>query len=122
MATLTDRPDIIMDVFSNKAHCWKTSCQCWCTCKSESNVVSTTTYYDFVSAALCSTDDLPRKSEAHCYTKRHAKKCYRYNVQIIVVTAKIQISLRVLSVESQASFLYYVQSGSSHSAPLSFVC
>ena len=30
-------------------------------------------YYDFVSAALCSTDDLPRKSEAHCYTKRHAK-------------------------------------------------
>ena len=30
-------------------------------------------YYDFVTAALCSTDDLPRKSEAHCYTKRHAK-------------------------------------------------
>ena len=30
-------------------------------------------YYDFVSAALCSMDDLPLKSEAHCYTKRHAK-------------------------------------------------
>ena len=30
-------------------------------------------YYDFVSAALCSTEDLPRKSEAHCCTKRHAK-------------------------------------------------
>ena len=30
-------------------------------------------YYDFVSAALCSTDDLPRKSEVHCYTKRLAK-------------------------------------------------
>ena len=30
-------------------------------------------YYDFVSAALCSTDDLPRKSEARYYTKRHAK-------------------------------------------------
>ena len=30
-------------------------------------------YYDFVSAALCSTDDLARKFEAHCYTKRHAK-------------------------------------------------
>ena len=41
-------------------------------------------------------------------------------MQIIVVTAKIQISLRVLSVESQASFLYYVRSGCKHSAPLSF--
>ena len=30
-------------------------------------------YCDFVSAAPCSTDNLPRKSEAHCYTKRHAK-------------------------------------------------
>ena len=30
-------------------------------------------YYDFVSAALCSTGALLRKSEAHCYTKRHAK-------------------------------------------------
>ena len=30
-------------------------------------------YYHFVSAALCSTDDLPLKSEAHCDTKRHAK-------------------------------------------------
>ena len=29
--------------------------------------------YDFVSAALCLTDDLPRKSEAHCYTKRRVK-------------------------------------------------
>ena len=28
MATLTDRPDITMDVFSNKAHCWKTVLQC----------------------------------------------------------------------------------------------
>ena len=26
-----------------------------------------------VSAALWPTDDLPQKSEAHCYTKRHAK-------------------------------------------------
>ena len=30
-------------------------------------------YYDFVSATLCSTDDLPQKFEAHCYTERHAK-------------------------------------------------
>ena len=69
MVTLIDRPDSTEDVFSNKAYCWKTSCQCSCTCKSESNVVSTTT----VSAALCSRDDLPRKSEARCYTERHAK-------------------------------------------------
>ena len=78
-------------------------------------------FYDFVSAALCSTDDLPRKSEAHCYTMRHAKKCYRYNVQKIVVTANIKISLRVLSEETQASFLYYVRGGCRHSAPLIFV-
>ena len=26
-------------------------------------------YYDFILAALCSTDNLPRKSKAHCYTK-----------------------------------------------------
>ena len=30
-------------------------------------------YYDVVSAALWPTDDLPRKSEAHYCTKRHAK-------------------------------------------------
>ena len=42
-------------------------------------------------------------------------------MQIIVVTAKMQISLRVLSVELQASFLYYVRGGCRHSAPLSSV-
>ena len=30
-------------------------------------------HYDVVSAALWPTDDLPRKSEAHCCTKRNAK-------------------------------------------------
>ena len=67
MVTLTDRPDITMDVFSNKAHSVDalvnlkpTSCQ-------------QLLCYDFVSAALCPTDDLPRKPEAHCYTKRHAR-------------------------------------------------
>ena len=98
MVTLTDRPDIIMDVFSNKAHCWITSCQFWCTSKSETTSCQQLLYYDFVSAALCSTDDLPRKSEAHCYTKRHAKIMLRYNMPIIVVTTNIQINLRVLSV------------------------
>ena len=33
----------------------------------------------------------------------------------------MQISLRVLSVELQASFLYYVRGGCRHSAPLSSV-
>ena len=42
-------------------------------------------------------------------------------MQIIVVTAKMQISLRVLSVELQASFQYYVRGGYRHSAPLSSV-
>ena len=75
MVTFTDRPDITMpwtylatkltvrelrvsiDAFRNL----KTmSCQ-------------QLLYYHFVSAALCSMDDLPLKSEAHCYTKRHAK-------------------------------------------------
>ena len=69
MVTLTDRPDITMDVFSNKAHCVSvdalrnlktTSCQ-------------QLLYYHFFSSALCSMDDLPQKSEAHCYTKKHAK-------------------------------------------------
>ena len=73
MATLTDRPDITMDVFSNKAHCWKRSCQCWCTVNLKATSCQQLLYYDFASEALCSTDDLPRKSEAHCYTKRHAK-------------------------------------------------
>ena len=70
MGTLTARPDITMDVFSTVGkrrvsvdtlvNLKTTSCQ-------------QLLYYDFVLAALCSTDDLPRKSEAHCYIKRHAK-------------------------------------------------
>ena len=40
-------------------------------------------------------------------------------MQIIVVTAKMQISLLVLSVELQASFLYYVRGGRRHNAPSS---
>ena len=37
-------------------------------------------------------------------------------MQIIVVTAKTLISMRILSVESQASFLHYVRGGCRHSA------
>ena len=75
MVTLTDHPDISMDVFSNKLTVGKrrvhvsvdalvnlktTSCQ-------------QLLYYDFTLAALCSTDNLPRKSEAQGYTKKHVK-------------------------------------------------
>ena len=73
MATLTDRPDITMDVFRIKAHSWKTSCRVGALVNHKTTSCQQLLYYDFVSAALCSTDDLPRKSEAHCYTERHAK-------------------------------------------------
>ena len=49
---LTERPDMTLDVYRGR---------------------KTTIQYDFILAALCSTDDLPRKSEAHCYTKKHVK-------------------------------------------------
>ena len=58
MVTLNDRPDITINVFSHNSHCWKTSCQCLCTCKSETTSCQQLLFYDFVSAALCSTDDL----------------------------------------------------------------
>ena len=73
MATLTDRPDITMDVFSNKTHCWKRRVSVGALVNLKTMSCQQLLYYYFVSAALCSTDDLPRKSEAHCYTKRHVK-------------------------------------------------
>ena len=69
MVTLSDRPDITMDVFSNKAHCVSIDALV----NLKTTMCQQLLYYDFVSAALCSMDDLARKSEAHCYTKRHAK-------------------------------------------------
>ena len=123
MVTSSDRLDITMGAFKLAITVGK------CRVSVDALVILKTIscqqllYYDFVSVALCSTDDLPRKSEAHCYTKRNAKiMLYIHNVQIIVETAKLQISLRVLSVESQDSFLYYVRDGCRHSATLSFVC
>ena len=55
MVTVTDRPDITMDVFSNKAQQLKTDN------KARVNNYCTTTV-TIISAALCATDDLPRKS------------------------------------------------------------
>ena len=73
VVTLTDRPDITTDVFSNKAHCWKRHVGVDALVNLKTTSCQQLLYYDFVSAALCSTDDLPRKPEAHFYTKRHAK-------------------------------------------------
>ena len=78
MVTLTDHTHITMDVkqqnSNNQGRCWKTSCQC---VDALVNLKKTSCqqllYYDVVSAALWLTDDLPRKSEEHCYTKWHAK-------------------------------------------------
>ena len=73
MALLTDRPDIIMDVFRIQTHCWKLRVSVGALVNHKTTSCQQLLYYDFVSVALCSTDDLPRKSEAHCYTERHAK-------------------------------------------------
>ena len=68
----TDRPDFTMDVFSNKA-VGKRRVSVGALVNLKTTSCQQLLYYDFVSAALCSTDDLPRKSKAHCNTKRHAK-------------------------------------------------
>ena len=73
MATLTDRPNITMDVFSNKLTVGKRRVSVGALVNLKTTSCQQLLYYRFVSAALCSTDDLPRKSEAHCYTKGHAK-------------------------------------------------
>ena len=57
MVTLTDRPDITMDVFSNKAHC--VSVDALVNLKTTSG--QQLLYYDFVSAALCSKGLLAAK-------------------------------------------------------------
>ena len=69
MVTLTDRPDITMDEL--------TVGKCRVSVDALVNLKTTSCqqllYYDIVLAALRSTCDLLGKSEAHCYTKRHAK-------------------------------------------------
>ena len=73
MVRLTDRPDMTMDGKTTKQQQQSSVLE---------NVVSVSEhlyfcqqllYYDIVLAGPCTTDDLPRTSEAHCYTKRHAK-------------------------------------------------
>ena len=57
MVTLTDRLDITMDVFSNKAHC--VSVDALVNLKTTSG--QQLLYYDFVSEALCSKGLLAAK-------------------------------------------------------------
>ena len=73
MGTLTAHPDITMDVFSNKLTVGKRRVSIDALVNLKTTSCQQLLYYDFILAALCSTDDLPRKSEAHCYIKRHAK-------------------------------------------------
>ena len=77
VVTLTDHPHITMDVSSKttttKLSVGKRRVSVDVPVNLKTTSCQQLLYYDVVSAALWQTDDLPRKSEAHCYTKRHAK-------------------------------------------------
>ena len=70
MVTLTDRPDITMPwtYLATKLTVGKRRVSVDALVNLKTTSCQQLLYYDFVSAAMCSTDDLPRKSEAHCYT------------------------------------------------------
>ena len=75
VVTLTDRPHITMDV---KQQTTTTKLSVGKRHISADALLKTTSCqqllcYNVVSVAMWPTDDLPRKFEAHCYTKRHAK-------------------------------------------------
>ena len=75
MVTLIDRPDITMPwtYLATKLIVGKCRVSIDALRNLKTTLCQEQLYYHFVSAALCSMDDLPRKSETHCYTKRHAK-------------------------------------------------
>ena len=73
MVTLTDHPDISMDVFNNKVIAGKRRVRVSVDALLKTTSCQRLLYYDFILAALCSTDNLPRKSEAQGYTKKHVK-------------------------------------------------
>ena len=75
MVMLTDRPDITMPwtYLATKLTVGKHRVCIDALRNLKTMLCQQLPYYHFVSAALCSMDDLPLKSEAHCYTKRHAK-------------------------------------------------
>ena len=74
---LTDRPQISMDVKQQTATTKLSFRKCQFSVDALVNLKTTSCqkllYYDVVSAPLWPTDDLPRKSEAHCYTNRQAE-------------------------------------------------
>ena len=61
MVTLTDRPDSTMDVFSKKLTVAKLCVSVDALVNLKTTSCQQLLYYDFVSVALCSTDDSPRK-------------------------------------------------------------
>ena len=75
MFTLIDRPDITMPwtYLATKLTVGKRCVSVDALRNLKTTSCQQLLYYHFLSSALCSTDDLPLKSEAHCYTKRHAK-------------------------------------------------
>ena len=77
VVTLTDRPHITMDVkqktVTTKLSVGKRPVSVDALVNLKTTSCQQLLYYDVVSAALWPTDDLPRKSVAHCYCKRHAK-------------------------------------------------
>ena len=77
MVTLTDRPHITIGVKQQKRTTKLSVGKRRVSVNALVNLKTTSCqhllYCDVVSAALWPTDDLPRKSEAYCYTKRHAK-------------------------------------------------
>ena len=73
MVAFNDRPDITMDHAFSKLIVGKRRVSVDALVYLKTTSSQQLRYYDVVSAALFSTDDLPRKSEAHCDTKRDAK-------------------------------------------------
>ena len=73
--TLAVRPHIILDVKQQTATTKLSVGKCHISVDALLKTMSCQQllYYNVVSAALWPTDDLPRKSEAHCHTKRHAQ-------------------------------------------------
>ena len=74
VVTLTDRPHITMDIKQQNSNNQKRHVSVDALCKSENNVVSTTTVLRRCFSGSWPTDGLPRKSEARCYTKRHVPR------------------------------------------------
>ena len=65
MVTLTDRPTLPWTYLATKLTVGKRRVSVGALENLKTTSCQQLLYYDFISAALCSTDDLPRKSEGH---------------------------------------------------------